>query len=166
MATASKVMTPCERKCRRPIQRSCVGVPRCIAMRVRKLFTLAPLGSSVPFLLAPAGARHDGVQRADRGVLERPAEPDRLARFGQCLVMTVEFLERMGQIVVRGGRPRMNESGPPERLFGRFEITGPMGGVSQPYERREIVGPALERALVGSPSRRERTGLFEARHGA
>jgi hypothetical protein len=44
--------------------------------------------------------------------------------------MTVEFLERLGQIVVRGGRPRMSESGPPERLFGRFEIAGAMGRIS------------------------------------
>src|SRR6266705_2876542 len=165
MATASKVMTPCERKCLRPVQRSCVGIPRYIAIRVLMLLR-APLGSSVPFLIAPAGARYDGVQRADRGVLERPADSDRHARFGQCLVMTVEFLERLCEIVVRGGRPRMNESGPPERLFGRFKITGPMRGISQPYEPREIVGPALERALVGSPRRRERAGLFEPRHGA
>src|SRR5216117_3742109 len=102
------VMTPCVRICRSPVQRLYVGV----TMHHRHV------GSPVPFLLAPAGVRDDGVQRADRSVLERPAEPDRLARFGQCLVMTVEFLERLGQIVVRGGRPRMNENGPPERLFG------------------------------------------------
>src|SRR5258708_6059758 len=121
MATASKVMTPCERKCRRPVHRSCVGVPRYIAFRVFMLMR-APLESSVPFLLAPARARHDLVQRADRGVLERPAEPDRHARFGQCLVMTVELLQRLGQIVVRGGRPRMTDGRAPERMFAPSAI--------------------------------------------
>src|SRR6266568_5424629 len=125
MATASKVMTPCERKCRRPVHRSCVGVPRYIAIRVFMLMR-APLGSSVPFLLAPAGARYDGIQRADRRVLERPAETDRHARFGQGLVVTVEVRERLREIIVRGGRPRMEDSGPPERLLGRCEVTGPI----------------------------------------
>src|SRR5206468_6645078 len=37
---------------------------------------------------------------------------------------------------------------------------------SQPYERREIVGPALERALVGFPRRRGSAGFFEPRHRA
>src|SRR5216117_2307942 len=41
-----------------------------------------------------------------------------------------------------------------------------MGGISQPYERREIVGPALERALVGFPRRRGPAGLFQPRHRA
>src|SRR5260370_36292490 len=121
MTTASMVMTPCVRICRSPVQRLCAGVPRCIAMSVRKLLTLAPPGSSVPFLLPPAGARYDGIQCADRRVLERPAESDRHARFGQGLVMTVEVRKRLCQIVVRGGRPRLNHSARPDRPPRRSE---------------------------------------------
>src|SRR5712691_6607237 len=157
IATASTVMAPCEKICRSPVQRLCVGVPRCIAISV---------GSPVPFLLAPAGARYDGIQRADRRVLERPAETDRHARFGQGLVVTIEVRERLREIIVRGGRPRMDHSGPPEGLLGRCEVTGTIGGISRAHERHDLVRPALERALVGSPSRREWTGLFKARHGA
>src|SRR5438309_604214 len=80
--------------------------------------------------------------------------------------MTVEFLERLGQIVVRGGRPRMNESGPPERLFRRFQVAAAMSRISQAYERREIIGPALERPFVGFPRRCGPAGLLEPRHRA
>src|SRR5882762_4369102 len=80
--------------------------------------------------------------------------------------MALEVSERLSQIVVRGGRARMNESRPPESLFGHLEITGAISGISQPHERHELVGPALERALVGPPRRREGAGFFEPRHGA
>src|SRR5260221_11969914 len=109
IATAITVMAPCERICRSPVQRLCVGVPRCIAISV---------GSPVPFLLAPAGARYDGIQRAERRVLLRPAEADRHARFGEGCVVTAEVSQALRQMVVRGGRPRMSENTPPEGPFG------------------------------------------------
>src|SRR5213082_415903 len=60
----------------------------------------------------------------------------------------------------------MSENGPPEHLLRRFQIAVAMGRISQPYERGEIVGPELERALVGFPRRRGPAGLFEPRHCA
>src|SRR5258708_33880266 len=145
-------MATCERICPSPVQRLCVGVPRCIAISV---------GSPVPFLLAPAGARYDGIQRAERRVLLRPAETDRHARFGEGLVVTVEGRGGWRQIVVRGGRPRMSGNGPPEAPFGPLVVAGPISGISQAHERHELVGPALECVFVGPPRRRG-SGLLEA----
>src|SRR5258708_12135938 len=97
-------MAPCERICRSPVQRLCVGVPRCIAISV---------GSPVPFLLAPPGARNDAIQRAERRVLLRPAEADRHARFGQGLVVAAEGRARLRPIVVRGRPPPITQNPPP-----------------------------------------------------